>query len=549
MRLRGGPQTRAETGWILTLALGVGGFTAVVVVDVAARALALNDDWMYAWDVRHLVTTRTLLLFPDQQPTSLVHVVWAAIITLGSSDPMALRLSAAPFLAILGFFLWRLSRDAGADRFWAAVATGAALTSPFYLYLAASFHTEVAYLALLMAAAWSANRWLSGRGGIALTVALAILATLERQWGIGLALVVPAILLSRRRAAFRRTDIMGIAALIGGTVAAATLPLYTGLTTPAMSHAPIVLDLVSITTALATLLRFGPILGVICIPFLLGFISWRPPQGSRASRIALILGAMGIASAISNARGIGALLGIDLASGAGIGPLTSPGQKSPLFAAGTFQVFEVALVATFVILLVLRSRLWSVAWKNNTGAILISIAGTQLAAALARGYIDRYMIVIVLPLLPVLAAEASRVPQPSWAKGWAVASMATALAAFVAGEQDMLAWQTARDHVARQAYALAAPIDVQAGYEPNAVYAEIPYFESTGTTPTKKVNDVYSAWALYGPVHPAYVLCFAKSGNPMSGENYSSLASGRIVIEKEDGSKPCSQSRAADRGR
>ena len=83
----------------------------------------------------------------------------------------------------------------------------------------------------------------------------------------------------------------------------------------------------------------------------------------------------------------------------------------------------------------------------------------------------------------------------------------------------MLAWQTARDHVALHVYALAAPIDVQAGYEPNAVYAEIPYFEATGRTPVKRVNDVYSPWALYGPVRQTYVLCFARRGNPMTGED------------------------------
>jgi hypothetical protein len=537
-----------ELGWILALALGAAGFITVLVFDVAARGLALNDDWMYAWDVRHLVSTHALQLFPDQQPTSLVHVVWAAIITLGSTDPVWLRLSAAPFLAAIGFFLWRLSRDAGANRLWAAVAAGVALTSPFYLYLAASFHTEIAYAALLLAAAWSANRWLKGNGGIALTVSLTVLATLERQWGIGLAVAVPALLLSRRHGALTRTDLAGMAALGIGTVAAASLPLYTGLTTPAMSNPPALPDILSLTAGVATLLRFAPMFGVICIPFLLGFIGWRAPTGTRPSRIAILLGAFGIATAILSARGIGALLGIDLANGVGVGPITSPGHKDALFGAGTFQLFEGALVATFATLLVLRSRLWSAAWKNDTAALLIAVAGTQLAAALVRGYIDRYMIIIVLPLLPVLAAEASRVRQPSWVKAWALASMAAALAAFVVGEQDMLAWQTARDHVALHVYALAAPIDVQAGYEPNAVYAEIPYFEATGRTPVKRVNDVYSPWALYGPVHPTYVLCFARRGNPMTGEDYGSLASGRIVIEKEDGSKPCSQAGAADRG-
>ncbi|HEY8692392.1 MAG TPA: hypothetical protein VIR57_06580, partial [Chloroflexota bacterium] len=406
----------------------------------------------------------------------------------------------------------------------------------------------IAYAALLLAAAWSANRWLSRRGGIVLTVGLAVLATLERQWGIGLAVAVPALLVGRHGRALARTDLAGIAALGVGTLAAATLPLYTRLTTPAMSNPPALGDLINLASGLGTLLRFAPMLGVICIPFLFVFISWRAPIGTRPSRIAILLGAFGIATAISSARGIGALLGIDLANGVGVGPITSPGHKESLFGAGTFQLFEAALVATFATLLVLRSRLWSAAWKNDTAALLVAVAGTQLVAALVRGYIDRYMIIIVLPLLPVLAAEASRVRQASWAKTWALASMAAALGAFVVGEQDMLAWQTARDHVAHQAYSLAAPIHVQAGYEPNAVYAEIPYFEATGRTPVKRVNDVFSPWALYGPVHPTYVLCFARKGNPMTGEDYASLASGRVVIEKEDDSKPCSQALAADRG-
>src|SRR5207237_3429591 len=108
-------------------------------------------------------------------------------------------------------FLWRLSRYAGASRFWAATAAGAALTSPFYLYLAASFHTEIAYAALLLAGAWSANRWLNQRGGIVLTIGLAVLATLERQWGLGLGVAVPAQLLLRQRRDLRQGDGAGLA--------------------------------------------------------------------------------------------------------------------------------------------------------------------------------------------------------------------------------------------------------------------------------------------------------------------------------------------------
>ena len=95
------------------------------------------------------------------------------------------------------------------------------------------------------------------------------------------------------------------------------------------------------------------------------------------------------------------------------------------------------------------------------------------------------------------------------------------LALYVIGEQDYVAWQGARDQAARLAYQLAPREQVQAGFEANAVYVELPNYERTGRA------DLF---AILGPEHPRVILRFAPASDPATGVSYSSLNPGRIVL-------------------
>ena len=134
---------------------------------------------------------------------------------------------------------------------------------------------------------------------------------------------------------------------------------------------------------------------------------------------------------------------------------------------------------------------------------------------------DRYFLPVIAPLVPVIAAVAARAHYQAVARTWATAAIACGLALYVIGEQDYLAWQAARDRAARLAYQTSSPSQVQAGFEANAVYLELPAYVRTGRA------DLF---AILGPLHPEVTLLFAPAADPRPGVSYSSFAPGRIVL-------------------
>jgi len=134
---------------------------------------------------------------------------------------------------------------------------------------------------------------------------------------------------------------------------------------------------------------------------------------------------------------------------------------------------------------------------------------------------DRYYFPVIAPLIPLVAALAARANHQGAARAWATAAIAAGLTLYVVGEQDYVAWQVARDRAAQLAYQLASPDQVQAGFEANAAYVELPSYERTGRA---------DFFAILGPTHPQVTLLFARAGDPRPGVSYSSLAPGRIVL-------------------
>jgi hypothetical protein len=206
-----------------------------------------------------------------------------------------------------------------------------------------------------------------------------------------------------------------------------------------------------------------------------------------------------------------------------------PGSKPPVFPGPVFRALEIAAVTTFVVLFVLRRRWWTPRALGADALLLVVISAFQFLPLLAIEWFvyDRYFLPVIAPLVPVIAAVAARASHQGAARTWAAAAIAGGLTLYVIGEQDYLAWQAARDRAALLAYQTVPPGQVQAGFEANAVYVELPRYERTGRA------DLF---AILGPAHPDITLVFARAVDARSGVSsrpgvsYASLAPGRIEL-------------------
>src|SRR6202165_2667106 len=120
------------------LLLAVAGVAALVIFDLSPP-LAFNDDWMYAWSVRQLVTGHALHNFPETSALAGVQLFWGAIFSLGHADQRLLRLSVVPLVLLTGWCSFQLARRLGADRFWSSVAGAALLAMALVMTNGTSF--------------------------------------------------------------------------------------------------------------------------------------------------------------------------------------------------------------------------------------------------------------------------------------------------------------------------------------------------------------------------------------------------------------------------
>ncbi|MEA2645615.1 MAG: hypothetical protein QOE92_698 [Chloroflexota bacterium] len=496
---------------------------------------ALSDDWVYMWDVRHLLSAHQLAVFPEQSAWGLIQVLWSAVVTLGHPEPALLRLSLLPFLIALGPCSWLLGLEAGASRFWALVVTGSVLCGPVLLSMSVGYNTDIAYLALVLGAALFGARWVGGRGGMSACIILCVLATLQRNVGAGAAVAIAATLaFSWRRTPRSRADAIGVVVLAGLVAAAVAAPYLTQQASPFMRGA-ILSRAFSLRPAIQTGLRFGATIGLLTVPFGLAALTASRDRRDR-SLLAIavgILGLVGVSAALTG--GVNIFEG-EILSSAGLGadPLLGP---KPMLYGAWFVVIELLAASVMLVILVFRSGLWR-RLHRPVHLLLVLTALSQLALPAARAPLDRYMVVAVVPLLPLVGALVSR--HLRWqvaARGWAVAALFAGVAVFAIGEQDLLAWEAARYEAARLALERSPGLEVQLGYTANALLVEIPYFDSTGRLPPDTLPD--NPWALRGPLSPTTRLCFATLDDPRPGATYSSLAPGRVVVDSVASPLPC----------
>ena len=499
-------------------ALAAVGLLLLVRFDLSPP-LAFNDDWMYAWSVRQLVAGHGLHVFPESTALALPQVVWGALLSLGHPDPRLLRLSVVPVVALTAWVSFLLARRLGADRFWSAVAATTLLAMPLFMANATSFMTDNIFVGIVMAVAFTGLGWASQGKWRWVCVGLLVLAPLERQVGLALIPAVMLGLLFVRRSGWTRADTAASVAMWALPAAAVFVagrlvvsqPLY-----PIMNFSQ--LDVGHAIFPLA------PMLGLGLIPFAAA-LALRPPIPNRDTVWSLgiaVLAVVGVVGCLVDLARFGMIFPGNVFSPLGF-TATLAGSKPPIFPGPVFQAVEIAAVISFVMLLVVRRRWWTPRVLGPHGVVLILVSAAQFLPLLVVQWFiyDRYFLPVIAPLVPLVAAVASGAVRQPAARAWAAAALAGGLALYVIGEQDYVAWQGARDQAARLAYQLAPREQVQAGFEANAVYVELPNYERTGRA------DLF---AILGPEHPRVILRFAAASDPATGVSYSSLNPGRIVL-------------------
>ena len=519
------------------MALAVAALVALIVFDLSPP-LAFNDDWMYSWSVRQLLAGHGLHAFPESTALALVQVVWGAAFSLGHADQRLLRLSVVPLVFLTAWCSHQLARRLGADRFWSLVAGATLLAMPLFMTNATSFMSDNFYVGLLMAVALTGVAWITGGRWRWLCVALLIMAPLQRQVGLALVPALTLGLLLWKRPTWTRSDSLAVvviwtlpaAALVVAGRLAVGQPLYS-VVGPApynIGHAifplPAMLGLALIPFLVALALR--PTAGTLPSPARGGGKNSVLGRESGWSLMSAALGVVGAIGCLVDLLQFGMTFPGNVFSPLGFAAILS-GSKPPIFPGPVFRAIEIAAVTTFVLFFVLRRRWWTPRTHPPDALFLVMISALQFLPLLAVQWFiyDRYYFPVIAPLIPLAAALAARANHQGAARAWATAAIAAGLTLYVVGEQDYVAWQVARDRAAHLAYQLASPDQVQAGFEANAVYVELPSYERTGRA---------DFFAILGPAHPQITLRFAPAGDPQPGVSYWSLAPGKIVLASPD---------------
>jgi hypothetical protein len=520
---------------IAPLVLAVVALTMLVFFDLGPP-LAFNDDWMYAWAAQRLAGGH-LALFPASSALALTQIGWATLVTLGHTDARLLRLTVIPFVGLLALATFQVARRLGAGQFWSGMAGLAVTASPLFIANATSFMSDIPYTALLMAAVWNGLRWQQDGRGKAWTVIFIVAAAAQRQIGV---FIVPALTLAMwltwRSEPRQPRRWVPVGVLWVATVAAVLVPQALGIT-PAAASTRLSLIAVNPVVVAIDVFVLPAEIGLALIPFAIGLLTVRYVRPSHDHRGPALIALAGAVALILITHS-----GLPITSD-GFQPkglmdvqASNPQTKQLLYPWPLFEAVMAAALVSFAIFTVWR---WG-AWRGvgPQGITLVAVAASQLAPWFVSPHFayDRYYLPIAAPLVPLGAWLADQSLRPSLAQAWAVGALAVGLAIYAVGEQDYQAWQKARDDTARLAYQTTSPEYVSAGYEANAVYWEVPYYERTGKDLSGWSDQ--SAWdfGVLGPRQPRVRLVFAAADDPRPGFKYESLSPGKVVIQPVTGS-------------
>lgn len=517
---------------IILIVLAVLALLALIFFDTGPP-LAFNDDWVYAWGARHFSWSR-IRIYPAASALALPQIT--VVGSLGFHDQRLLRLSLVIFVALAGLAAYRISRTLGADRFWSGLAPVAPVAYPVFMSNATSFMSDIPAASLLLLFTWATLVWSrqQTRSAAIGMILFAFLLPLQRQ-SLAAAPLAAASLMALSRGhevgghLAKRLPLM---ALLLVTVASLTLPITLHLSPPTVAsrvnyihHGWRLIPFV-----FGGLILFAPsTCGFVLAPFIAGELTATQNLHLLSHHRVNSVLAVGAICAFAWAFNGGTLLEGNQVTNVAFGVTILPGLKPSIFP--DWATAAMGLIAAL--------SACSFAWSLGTikqhvpGAGLLVVL--SLAAIVPYGFaaylpLDRYYVPSALLLVPIAATVATRSPRANLSRYVALGTLALGICVYVIGEQDYQAWSAARDDAARLAYKTYSPYQVNAGYEANAVYGELPYYDRTGVALSDLANPNAYDFSKLGPRHPAVELASAGAGVAGEGISYRSLAPGRIVL-------------------
>lgn len=521
-------ERRAGTPAAVVAALTIIQLGAIAVFDVAARELPLNDDWVYAEPAVRLATGHGLRLFPEVAVPAIPQIVLGAAAWALHPSMALLRLEALLFATAAVALVVVLSINLGADIFWALLAGGALAAYPIFAGVSASFMTEPMYLALLLGSAVLGLAWIRDGRCTAWLLPVLLVAALDRQHALGIpaALTVAVLMMGSRR---ERRDLVLLAGCWLVTGAGLVFPVIANLATPRMGFRVSTAGHSSLNLVLPALAYTPRLLGLLAVPFglVLARVAWEDRPGLPVLLVTLATAGLGLLSLLLADGTRGTYL-----TNAGLGPVSLPGDK-PLLLVAVLPALKVMSVAAFTALVAAAFRRRRDLALSPSLVFLLVLALTQAAPMLTFSVYDRYYLPVLAILLPFAAVVATAGVPRAAEITWAAAALLLLGAIFMAGQQDFLAWQAARDQLAHQVMAARPGSSFFGGYETYGSYTLAPRFEA-GRYSGPTGPDLPS---FVGPPNSEFSLAISGPGDGRPGLTYSSLAAGRIVLVCRTG--PC----------
>ena len=502
---------------LVVIALIVGALALLVFFDLQSD-LPYMDEYARQWSLNHLANDHRLLLWG--QNAAIVQVLASAPLALAHTAARWWRLPQLPFLALLPIYSWKLSRRFGVDRFWSGVAAAAIVCSPLTLGVATGMMNDTDYLGLLAAGCWFLLEWISHNRRRGWFIVVAALATLQREQGLGLVIVLTlALLWSWRGRLPPRAEVGWLVVAVLTSAAALLVPrlvrtqTFGGIPEQSSGFAHLAYGAIEVPV----------MLGLFLIPMGVALL-WRARSESeptgRAELVPAALGILGLIAAAALAGVSHAMVFPGIWVGWwGLGPPFLANFKDPFWPAPLFGAFEVLTLASVGVALVWRRRAWNRLGRERL--VLVALAGLELIPVLLYpATYDRFYMQVALPVVPVVASLiTTRATGRGAARAWALGSLAVLIGIYAVGEQDYVAWHDARDRLARTAYESLQPWQVNAGFEEEAVHVWEPATDSLGRSGPTAVEAC-----------PKVALAWAPLGDPRPGVTYNSLAPQKIVI-------------------
>jgi len=443
----------------------------------------LNDDWAYAWSVRHLLQTGELRISEWTSASAVFPVYWGALAAMlsGGFSFGALRVSTLAFSVASPLALCWLLRNLSISRPAAVLAAVTIVVNPLFVHLSYTFMTDVFFLGqmLVCLALYVQGIERDSPRSLWAGSGFAAAAYLTRQLGLAVPLAAAFVLLvSHRRRALRPV-------LRAVLLPALVFAVHTWWLNE-VNGVPWAFRLNTVQNGLATLLRTSApadlavrllqamlYLGIFTLPALVAVAATRPlslwreagPRWPLFGGWLLALAGFALYARLAHGEGMPYLEGI--INRAGIGAQTLPlGQKPRVTPEWVFDLVTlVAPVAGAAL-----GALWTNVFRdvrreiNAPGAVvLLSALIMAVPTASMVDLWDEYLLVFV-PASLYLALRGVRVSARGWIAG---ALVCGSMLAYTLPEQaDYLAWNDARWNVGRQVVRQrVSPVRIDGGFE------------------------------------------------------------------------------------